>query len=153
MFEQKTLKYLDNRKVKYRKIILQKEPKWVKDIQIMFNCKLSQILKTLLFIWEKKPILLILQWNKKVDIKKIKKITNQKNIRIASFDEVKNITWYEINGIWPFWFEIEIEKILDKNVFDEEIITIWSWEPKIWLELSSSDFKRIWDWKIWNFSF
>ena len=148
MLTQKTLNFLDNKGIKYKKIVLEREPKWVKDIQLMFACKLSQILKTLLFIWEKKPILLVLQWDKKVDLKKVKKLTKQKNIRIASFDEVKNITWYEVNGIWPFGFEVELEKILDKSVFNEETITIWSWEPKIWLEIKSSDLKNIWDGKI-----
>ncbi len=148
MLEQRTLEFLNNKNVRYKKIVLKREPKWVTDIQKLFNCRLSQILKTILFIWEKYPVLVVLQWDKKVDFKKVKKLTNQKNIRIASFEEVKNITWYGVNGIWPFWFDIKLTKILDKNVFNEEIITIWSWEPKIWLELKSNDLKNIWDWKI-----
>jgi len=150
--EEKTIIFLREKNINFKEIVLKRAPKNVKDIQELFWCKLSQILKTILFIWEKEPILVVLSWDKKVDISKIKKITNQKNIRIAKFEEVKNLTWYEVSWIWPFWIKNNIKRYLDNNVFYEEIITIWSWNSIIWLEIKSQDLKNIWDWYIENFS-
>jgi len=151
--EEKTISFLNTNNIKFRKIVLKRSPKSAKDIQELFWCKLSQILKTILFIWEKEPILVVLSWDKKVDISKIKKLTNQKNIRIAKFEEVKELTWYEVSWIWPFWIKNTIKKYLDNIVFNEEIITIWSWNPVIWLEIKSQDLKNIWDWYIDKISF
>jgi len=149
--EIKTIDFLEKNNIKFRKIVLERAPKSAKDIQDLFWCKLSQILKTILFIWEKEPILVVLSGDKKVDISKIKKITNQKNIRIAKFDEVKELTWYEVSWIWPFWIKNNIKKYLDNSVFDEEIVTIWSWNPILWLEIKSDDLKNIWDGYIEEF--
>ena len=147
----KTIDFLNDKNIKFERIVLEREPKWADDIVKLYWLNLNQILKTLLFIW-KEPVLLVLPWNKKVDLKKLKKILNIKNIRIASFDEVEDITWYKVNGIWPFGFDKKIRKIIDKKSFEVENVSIWSGEAKIWLLLKSSDLKKIWDGEIGDFS-
>ena len=148
---EKTIKFLEEKNINFDKIILKREPKSADDIKELFWLELKKILKTILFIWENEPVLLVLSWDKKVDIWKVKKITKQKNIRIAQIEEVKNISWYSVNWIGPFWLKNNIKKIIDNSVFDEDYITIWSGDPKIGLWLKSLDLKQIWDWDFWDF--
>ena len=141
----KSIIFLDSKNVNYKLIKLEQAPKSAKDVEILYGCPLNQILKTIIFIGEKEPILIVVQWDKKIDIKKLKKITNQKNIKIAKPDEVQKITGYSIGGVWPFGIENEILKIIDKNVFDMDIVSIGSGESKIGIEIKSQELKKIWD--------
>lgn len=147
----KTIDLLESSWIKFRKIELWKSPESALDIVKWSWCNLEQVLKTLFFIWETKNILVVLPWNKKVDIKKLKALTHQKNIRISKEDELEKFTWNIANWIWPFSSTKEdFTKIIEKSSFDEKIISIWSWEPKLWLKISSFDLRKVWDWEIEN---
>ncbi len=141
----KSIKFLESKNVNYKLIRLNQAPKSAKDIERLYGCPLNQILKTIIFIGEKEPILVVAQWDKRIDIKKLKKITNQKNIKIAKPDEVQKITGYSISWVWPLGLENKILKIIDKNVFDMETVSIGSGEPKIWIEINSQELKKIWE--------
>ena len=55
------------------------------------NCEIGAIVKSLLFKTEKNFILCLVAGDKKCSLKKLKKITNFNDIKMASPDEVNNI--------------------------------------------------------------
>lgn len=141
----KSFKFLKEKGIEFRKIELSEPPKSAQDVERLFGCSLHQVLKTLLFIGQEKPVLVVISGDKKVDLRKLEKITNLNNFRMAKPNEIKEITGYPVGGVCPFCLEKNIQKVLDECVFDSEIINIGSGTPIIGIELKSQDLKKIWD--------
>lgn len=146
----KSIEFLEKNNISFNKIILEEVPKSAADVERIFGCKLSQVLKTVVLIGEK-PIVVVLQGNKKISFKKIKDLLKLKKVRIAQPDEVKEITGYSIEGVTPFGLEkndFDFIFILDSNVLNEKTINIGSGKAEIGIELNSSDLEKIWFGKI-----
>ena len=141
----KSIKFLESKNAKFKIIELEEIPKSAQDVERLYSCSLNQVLKTVVFVGEKEPVLVVLPGDKKVNIEKLKQITKQEKIRMAKPDEVKEITGYSIGGVSPFGIEKYILKILDKSIFKNEIINIGSGEAKIGIEMNSEELKKIWD--------
>jgi len=141
----KSIKFLESKNAKFKIIELEEIPKSAQDVERLYSCSLNQVLKTVVFVGEKEPVLVVLPGDKKVNIEKLKQITKQEKIRMAKPDEVKEITGYSIGGVSPFGIEKDILKILDKSIFKNEIINIGSGEAKIGIEMNSEELKKIWD--------
>ncbi len=82
-------------------------------------------------------------------MQKIRQIAWDNQIKPAKPEEIKQITWYEIGAISPFWFEADVIKILDKDILNsDKIINIWSWVAEIWFEMMPTELQKAWDWII-----
>ena len=88
-------------------------------------------MKTLVFVGETEPVLVVLPGDKRVDIEKLKDITKQTNLRMAKPDEVEEITDYKIGGVCPFTTKKDTIKIIDERVFKTEIVNIGSGKADI----------------------
>lgn len=62
----------------------------------------NQGAKALICIADKKPILITLPCSQKVDFKEFKKKFNIKDLRLATVEEVKELTGLEVGSIPPF---------------------------------------------------
>ena len=75
----------------------------------------ADIAKTILFITkDKKPIMVIIMGDRRVDTKKLKKIV-EKKVRIAKPDEVLQHTGHPVGGVTPLGCK-DIPKFIDKSV-------------------------------------
>jgi len=138
------LDYLEKRNVKFKKIHLDEIPRTAKDVERIYGCQLHQVLKTLLFIG-RKPVITVLLGDKKVDIEKLKKIVKDDTLRLATPNEVKEITGYTIGGVSPFCIENNVFKILDESVLEIDVVNIGSGKAEIGIEITSSELKKAWD--------
>ena len=80
------------------------------------NCEVGAIVKSLLFRAENTFILCLVAGDKKGSLNKIKKITNIKDISMASADEVKDVTGYTIGGVSPVAHLNKVEIFIDKSL-------------------------------------
>ena len=80
------------------------------------NCEVGAIVKSLLFKAENKFILCLVAGDKKGSLNKIKKITNIKDVSMASADEVKEITGYTIGGVSPIGHLKKINIYIDNSL-------------------------------------
>ena len=83
--------------------------------------ELKQGVKALVFK-NGKFILALVPGDKKVDTKKISKLINVKDLRLASPDEVLRITNCEIGSVHPFGFLHNLETYMDEKVLENEIV-------------------------------
>ena len=95
-------------------IILDDSARTAKDAASSLNCEVGAIVKSLLFRTEDSFILSLIAGDKRCSLDKLKKITNKKNISMASPEEVKNQTGYTIGGVSPVG-HLNIVKILIDN--------------------------------------
>ena len=82
-------------------IILNESARTAKDAASSLKCEVGAIIKSLLFRTEDTFVLCLIAGDKKCSLNKLKKLTNMKNISMASPDDVKIQTGYTIGGVSP----------------------------------------------------
>ncbi len=83
----------------------------------------ENILKSLLLISKRKEYLAaIITGDKRVDIKKLERITGFKKLRLAKPSEVENLTGFKIGGVPPFAFYGKCRVIVDKEVLERKYV-------------------------------
>ena len=138
----KSVEYLKSKNVNFKILHLKGIPKTAKDVEQIYNCKLHQVLKTIIFIGDSEPVMAVLPGDKKVSTDKLKEITKQ-NLRMAKPEEVREITGYNIGGVSPFG--VAITKIIDESSFNSSPLNTGSGTPEIGLEFSPEELKKAWD--------
>ena len=80
------------------------------------NCEVGAIVKSLLFKAENTFILCLVPGDKKGSLNNIKKITNIKDVSMASANEVKNVTGFTIGGVSPVGHLKKINIYIDSSL-------------------------------------
>lgn len=78
----------------------------------------KQIIKSLLYISEKEPLLVIVDGESKVDLNKLTKLVGL--VRLAKPKEVKEITGYDVGGVPPIG--VKVRTIVDSKVLENDFI-------------------------------
>ena len=78
----------------------------------------KQIIKSLLFISEEEPVLVIVDGESKADLNKLAKIFGK--VRLATPEEVKQITGFEVGALPPVG--IKVKTIVDRKVLENEFV-------------------------------
>ena len=108
---EKSLKKFDQ---KLNVTILENSARTAKDAAISLNCDVGAIVKSLLFRTESSFTLCLIAGDKRCSLNKLKKLTNKKNISMATPEEVKTQTGYTIGGVSPVG-HLNLVKILIDN--------------------------------------
>ncbi len=82
------------------------------------NSEPRKIIKSLLFISEKEPILVIVDGESRVDLNKLQKLFGK--VRLARPEEVKQITGFEVGAVPPVG--IKVKTIVDPRVLQNEFV-------------------------------
>ena len=85
------------------------------------NCEVGAIVKSLLFKTEDTFLLCLVSGDKRCSLNKLKKITEIKDISMASPDDVKTQTGYTIGGVAPIGHLKKINIFVDNSLerFDD----------------------------------
>jgi Cys-tRNA(Pro) deacylase len=110
---EKSLKNFDQ---KLNITILKNSARTAKDAAISLNCDIGAIVKTLLFRTENSFTLCLVAGDKRCSLKKLKKLTNKKNISMATPEEVKNQTGYTIGGVSPVGHLNLVQILIDNSL-------------------------------------
>ena len=112
--------YLNRKNIDGELVQMEGSVKTCKQASEELEVDISQIVKSLVFFINKKPFLLIVSGDRKVDKKKIKKIFDSKTCRLAEKKEVKEVTDYSVGEIPPVGVDLPI--IMDKDVAQKKEI-------------------------------
>ena len=85
------------------------------------GCQTGQIGKTLSFLVDEKPILIVVAGDAKVDNKKFKAIFGKRPKMIA-FEDVENLIGHGVGGVCPFGINEGVTVYLDDSIKRFEII-------------------------------
>ena len=80
------------------------------------NCEVGAIVKSLLIKIENDFLLCLVSGDKRCSLNKLKKISEKKNVRMASADEVKSQTGYTIGGVSPVGHINKIQIYIDNSL-------------------------------------
>ena len=85
------------------------------------NCKEEEIAKTLSFIVEDKPILIVVAGDGKIDNSKYKTYFHKK-AKMIPLDDVERLIGHKVGGVCPFGIPDGIEIYLDKSLQKYDVI-------------------------------
>lgn len=87
----------------------------VKEAAIALNCKEQEIAKTLSFIVNDRPVLIVTAGDSKVDNSKFKTKFNVK-AKMIPFDDVERLVGYAVGGVCPFGVKEDVDVFLDESL-------------------------------------
>ena len=97
-------------------IILDNSARTANDAAISLNCDVGAIVKSLLFRTVNSYILCLVAGDKRCSLSKLKKLTNKKDISMATPEEVKTQTGYTIGGVSPVGHINSIGILIDNSL-------------------------------------
>ena len=95
---------------------LENSAKTALDAANSLNCEVGAIVKSLLIKIENGFLLCLVSGDKRCSLNKLKKISEKKNVRMASADEVKSQTGYTIGGVSPVGHINKIQIFIDNSL-------------------------------------
>ena len=95
---------------------LENSAKTALDAANSLNCEVGAIVKSLLFKAGDSYVLCLVSGDKRCSLNKLKKISEKKNVRMASADEVKSQTGYTIGGVSPVGHINKIQIFIDNSL-------------------------------------
>ena len=95
---------------------LENSAKTALDAANSLNCEVGAIVKSLLIKIENDFLLCLVSGDKRCSLNKLKKISEKKNVRMASADEVKSQTGYTIGGVSPVAHINKIQIFIDNSL-------------------------------------
>ena len=110
---EKSLKKFDE---KLEVICLEQSARTAQDAATALGCDVGAIVKSLLFKAGDKFILGLVAGDKRCSLNKLKKILNEKDVSMASPDQVKENTGYTIGGVSPVGHLKECEIFIDETL-------------------------------------
>ncbi len=98
------------------------EVKTVRDSAKYLDEPMTKIAKSLVFVVDGEEVLVFLSGNKQVDEDKLKEITDAERCRIASPEEVKEATGYEVGEVPPVGTGLEV--VIDEYVMEMDEVYV-----------------------------
>jgi Cys-tRNA(Pro) deacylase len=85
------------------------------------GCDVAQIVKSLVFIADDRPVLALTSGRNRVDERKLAAVLGADDVRKADANEVRQATGYAIGGTPPFGHATNLEVVCDRDLtgFDE----------------------------------
>jgi len=104
----------------------------------------EEICKTILIKQRNRYIALLLRGRDKIDFKKLKKIIGK--ARIASLDEVKEVTGAEPGAVCPLLIDVPV--LVDVRVLSLKRLNFGSGDPLYGVEISTGDLGRVLEYTV-----
>lgn len=117
----KAKKYLQQYRLEDRIMEFDVSSATVEEAAKAINCKKEEIVKTLSFIVEDKPILIAAAGDSKIDNRKFKEEFHTK-AKMIPFENVEELTGHAVGGVCPFGINENVDVYLDNSLKRYKII-------------------------------
>ena len=129
-------------------IVLDNSARTAKDVAIALDCDVSAIVKSLLFKTRNNFTLCLVAGDKRCSLNKLKKIKDEKDISMASPEEVKTQTGYTIGGVSPVGHLNKLEIFIDKSLERFNELFAAAGHPNCIFKINFKDIQKITNGKI-----
>ena len=129
-------------------IVLENSARTAQDAATALGCEVGAIVKSLLFKTKDSFTLCLVAGDKRCSLNKLKKIKNEKDVSMASPEEVKTQTGYTIGGVSPVGHLNKLEIFIDKSL--ERFINIFAaaGHPNCVFKINFIDIQKITNGKV-----
>ena len=129
-------------------IVLENSARTAKDAAIALGCDVGAIVKSLLFKTGDNFTLCLMAGDKRCSLIKLKKIKDEKDISMASPEEVKTQTGYTIGGVSPIGHLNKIEIIIDKSLERFNELFAAAGHPNCVFKIDFNNYQKITNGKV-----
>ena len=129
-------------------IILENSARTAKDAAKALDCNLGAIVKSLLFKAGDVFILCLVAGDKRCSLNKLKEIKDEKDISMASTEDVKTQTGYTIGGVSPVGHLEKIEIIIDNSLERFNELFAAAGHPNCVFKINFRDIQKITNGKV-----
>ena len=141
-FKTRLTDFLDDQEIPYRVKYHSKPVFTSEEAAIERGVRLSQIVKTMLLADGNDILVAVLPSHKRLDVKKLKKLSGHKNLQFMDKESIERRTGLIVGAVAPIGSGVEgIPLFVDPSVFDEEFLDISSGDPNAGLELHRDDLR------------
>lgn len=112
------------------------------------NCTEGEIAKTLSFLVEEKPILIVVSGDKKIDNSKYKGEFHKK-AKMIPFDQVEGFIGHKVGGVCPFGIKDNVDVYLDESLKKYETIYPACGSSNSAVKLSIPELEQASNYKKW----
>ena len=129
-------------------IILKKSARTAQDAAKALDCNVGAIVKSLLFKTVDDFILCLVAGDKRCSLNKLKEIKDEKDISMASPEDVKAQTGYTIGGVSPIGHLEKIEIIIDNSLKRFNELFAAAGHPNCVFKINFKDIQKITNGKV-----
>ena len=129
-------------------IILENSGRTAKDAAIALGSDVGAIVKSLLFKTGDNFTLCLVAGDKRCSLIKLKKIKDEKDISMASPEEVKTQTGYTIGGVSPVGHLYKLEIFIDKSLERFNKLFAAAGHPNCIFKINFKDIQKITNGKV-----
>lgn len=86
------------------------------------GCDVAQIVKSLVFLADGRPVLALTSGANRVDEAKLAAATGATSVRKATAEEVRTATGYAIGGTPPFGHDTPLVVLCDRHLLEHEVV-------------------------------
>lgn len=113
-------------------------------VAAVLGLDIAQVAKAIVFIADgERPLMAVIPGNTKVDQQKLKKAANAKRLRLATPEQIVELTGYLIGATPPVALAKEIPVYIDLHALREDVLYIGGGEPNSILKIRSYDLVRV----------
>lgn len=103
----------------------------------------SQVVRSILFqIRPEEFMMVLVAGPAQVDWKKLRQLVGRSRVRMATEDEVLEITGYRVGTVSPFGMKNQVKVLIDESVLKEDEVSIGSGVRNTAIILKSADLRR-----------
>lgn len=143
-FKTQLTDFLDEKMISYRVKYHSKPVFTSEDAAVERGVRLSQIVKTMLLADGNNALAAVLPSHKRLDLKKLKKLSGHKNLQFMDKASIVQKTGLIVGAVAPIGRVLERMRIfVDPALFDEEFLDTSSGDPNAGLELHRDALKAL----------
>ena len=106
------------------------------------NQRPEQIVRSILFqIRAEEFVMVLVAGREQVDWKRLRQFVGRSRIRMATEEEVLNVTGYRIGTVSPFGLKNPVRILIDESVLREEELSLGSGSRQIAIVMKSADLR------------
>ncbi|EKE14569.1 MAG: hypothetical protein ACD_12C00418G0001 [uncultured bacterium] len=133
---------LDQSKVDYK--VMEHKPVFTsEDAAKIRGSSLSLGAKALIMKADKKPIMIVVPGDKKIDTSAFKKLYEIKDLEMATKEEVKNISNVEVGAVPPFGNLFKIPLYFDKTITEKEVVFFNAGSHSKSISMKGTDLEKV----------
>ena len=107
------------------------------------NQRPEQVVRSILFQIRPQEFLMVLVAGPgQIDWRKLRQLVKRSRVRMASEDEVLEVTGYRVGTVSPFGLKNQIKVLIDSSALSEEEVSLGSGVRNVAIIMSSADLQR-----------
>ena len=134
--------HLQTVEVPHEIFLLSSPTKTAERTAALLGLRLSEVVKSVIFMAEDRPILVLVPGDRRVSYKKVKDALSINKLKLATSQEVIDHTGYTLGATPPFAHRTDIDTLVDGVIAGKEVVYTGGGELNAMLKIRSQDLIR-----------